>query len=192
MNREVTYANDKCGKPIIPFVVSAIPDEVQENNPLFIILAMEKQILNSTCTWDMKVLIPYLNKAFGSSGQIAGSLAGASKGATGQQVNYKLSNAKTKSDEGVEQATRLTVSTPARQRSGKLESADTGSRQVSIDCSNYHSTAGGRNGMATFQYIAQDGSGHEKRGTVVAGDRSGAIAAIRAQGLMPTALGEIK
>ena len=46
--------------------------------------------------------------------------------------------------------------------------------------------------MATFQYIAKDSSGQEKRGTVEAGDRSGAIAAIRAQGLMPTALGEVK
>jgi len=46
--------------------------------------------------------------------------------------------------------------------------------------------------MATFQYIAKDGSGQEKRGMVEAGDRSGAIAAIRAQGLMPTALGEVK
>ena len=46
--------------------------------------------------------------------------------------------------------------------------------------------------MATFQYIAKDGSGNERRGTIEAGDRSGAIAAIRAQGLMPTALGEVK
>ena len=46
--------------------------------------------------------------------------------------------------------------------------------------------------MATFQYIAKDSSGQEKRGMVEAGDRSGAIAAIRAQGLMPTALGEVK
>ena len=46
--------------------------------------------------------------------------------------------------------------------------------------------------MATFQYIAKDGSGNERRGTIDAGDRSGAIAAIRAQGLMPTALGEVK
>lgn len=46
--------------------------------------------------------------------------------------------------------------------------------------------------MATFQYIAKDGSGAERRGTIEAGDRSGAIAAIRAQGLMPTALGEVK
>ncbi|MGN0852848.1 MAG: type II secretion system F family protein [Kiritimatiellia bacterium] len=46
--------------------------------------------------------------------------------------------------------------------------------------------------MATFQYIAKDGSGNERRGMIEAGDRSGAIAAIRAQGLMPTALGEVK
>ena len=46
--------------------------------------------------------------------------------------------------------------------------------------------------MATFQYIAKDSSGQEKRGMVEAGDRSGAIAAIRAQGLLPTALGEVK
>ena len=44
--------------------------------------------------------------------------------------------------------------------------------------------------MATFQYIAKDASGNETRGTVEAGDRSSAIAAVRAQGLMPTALGE--
>ena len=46
--------------------------------------------------------------------------------------------------------------------------------------------------MATFQYIAKDSSGQERRGMVEAGDRSGAIAAIRAQGLIPTALGEVK
>ena len=46
--------------------------------------------------------------------------------------------------------------------------------------------------MATFQFIAKDGSGQERRGTIEAGDRAGAIAAIRAQGLFPTALGEVK
>ncbi len=46
--------------------------------------------------------------------------------------------------------------------------------------------------MATFQYIAKDASGAERRGTVEAGDRSAAIAAVRAQGLLPTALGEVK
>ena len=46
--------------------------------------------------------------------------------------------------------------------------------------------------MATFQYIAKDASGAERRGTVEAGDRSATIAAVRAQGLLPTALGEVK
>ncbi|MCQ2390000.1 MAG: type II secretion system F family protein [Kiritimatiellae bacterium] len=46
--------------------------------------------------------------------------------------------------------------------------------------------------MATFQYIARDAAGGEKRGTIEAGDRASAIANIRAQGLMPTALGEVK
>jgi type IV pilus assembly protein PilC len=46
--------------------------------------------------------------------------------------------------------------------------------------------------MATFQYIAKDSSGAEKRGTIEAGDRNSAIAAVRAQGLLPTALGEVK
>jgi len=46
--------------------------------------------------------------------------------------------------------------------------------------------------MATFQYIAKDSAGNEKRGTVEAGDRNAAIAAVRAQGLLPTALGEVK
>lgn len=46
--------------------------------------------------------------------------------------------------------------------------------------------------MATFQYIAKDASGAERRGTVEAGDRNAAISAVRAQGLMPTALGEVK
>ena len=46
--------------------------------------------------------------------------------------------------------------------------------------------------MATFQYIAKDSTGAEKRGTVDAGDRSAAIAAVRALGLLPTALGEVK
>ena len=46
--------------------------------------------------------------------------------------------------------------------------------------------------MATFQYIAKDSSGAERRGTVEAADRNSAIAAVRAQGLLPTALGEVK
>ncbi len=46
--------------------------------------------------------------------------------------------------------------------------------------------------MATFQYIAKDAAGNETRGQVEAGDRNSAIAAVRAQGLMPTALGEVK
>ena len=46
--------------------------------------------------------------------------------------------------------------------------------------------------MATFQFIAKDSAGQERRGTIDAGDRAGAIAAIRAQGLFPTAIGEVK
>jgi len=46
--------------------------------------------------------------------------------------------------------------------------------------------------MATFQYIAKDSAGNETRGTVEAGDRNSAIASVRAMGLMPTALGEVK
>ena len=46
--------------------------------------------------------------------------------------------------------------------------------------------------MATFQFIAKDSAGQEQRGTIDAGDRAGAIAAIRAQGLFPTAIGEVK
>ena len=46
--------------------------------------------------------------------------------------------------------------------------------------------------MATFQYIAKDSSGAERRGTVEASDRNAAIASVRAQGLLPTALGEVK
>ena len=46
--------------------------------------------------------------------------------------------------------------------------------------------------MATFQYIAKDSAGNETRGTIEAGDRNSAIAAVRAQGLFPTALGEVR
>ena len=46
--------------------------------------------------------------------------------------------------------------------------------------------------MAIFQYIAKDSSGNETRGQVEAGDRNAAIAAVRAQGLLPTAIGEVK
>ena len=46
--------------------------------------------------------------------------------------------------------------------------------------------------MATFQYIAKDSAGNETRGQIEAGDRNSAIAAVRAQGLLPTALGEVK
>ena len=46
--------------------------------------------------------------------------------------------------------------------------------------------------MAKFQYIALDGAGQEQRGTIEAGDRASAIAAIRAHGLFPSAIGEVK
>ena len=46
--------------------------------------------------------------------------------------------------------------------------------------------------MATFQYIAKDSAGGERRGTVEAADRNSAISAVRAQGLLPTAIGEVK
>lgn len=46
--------------------------------------------------------------------------------------------------------------------------------------------------MAKFQYIAKDGAGNEQRGTIEAADRASAIAAVRANGLMPTAIGEVK
>ena len=46
--------------------------------------------------------------------------------------------------------------------------------------------------MATFQYIAKDPSGNEMRGMVEASDRNAAIRAVQAQGLRPTALGEVK
>ena len=46
--------------------------------------------------------------------------------------------------------------------------------------------------MATFQFKAKDASGQEMRGQIEAGDRNSAINAIRAQGLMPTAIGEVK
>lgn len=46
--------------------------------------------------------------------------------------------------------------------------------------------------MAKFQYIALDGAGQEQRGTIEAGDRASAIAAIRANGLFPSAIGEVK
>ena len=46
--------------------------------------------------------------------------------------------------------------------------------------------------MATFQYIAKDSEGNETRGQVEAADRNSAIAAVRAQGLLPTAIGEVK
>lgn len=46
--------------------------------------------------------------------------------------------------------------------------------------------------MAKFQYIALDGAGQEQRGTIEAGDRASAIAAIRANGLFPSAISEVK
>lgn len=46
--------------------------------------------------------------------------------------------------------------------------------------------------MAKFQYIALDGAGQEQRGTIEAGDRASAIAAIRANGFFPSAIGEVK
>lgn len=46
--------------------------------------------------------------------------------------------------------------------------------------------------MAKFQYIALDGAGQEQRGTIEAGDRASAIAAIRANGLFPSAIGEVR
>ena len=46
--------------------------------------------------------------------------------------------------------------------------------------------------MATFQYIAMDAQGKEQKGTVDAADRAQAIAAVRAAGLFPSAIGEVK
>ena len=46
--------------------------------------------------------------------------------------------------------------------------------------------------MATFQYIAMDAQGKEQRGTVNAADRAQAISAVRAAGLFPSAIGEVK
>ena len=46
--------------------------------------------------------------------------------------------------------------------------------------------------MATFQYKAKDASGNETQGTVEAADRASAISSVRAMGLLPTALGEVK
>ena len=46
--------------------------------------------------------------------------------------------------------------------------------------------------MATFQYIAKDSAGNEVRGQIEAGDRNSAIAAVRAEGLIPTHLGEVR
>jgi len=46
--------------------------------------------------------------------------------------------------------------------------------------------------MAKFQYIALDAAGQQQRGTIEAPDRAQAIAAIRANGLFPNAIGEIK
>ena len=46
--------------------------------------------------------------------------------------------------------------------------------------------------MATFQDIAMDAQGKEQRGTVDAADRAQAIAAVRAAGLFPSAIGEVK
>ena len=47
--------------------------------------------------------------------------------------------------------------------------------------------------MATFQFIAKDAaSGQEVRGQIEAADRNSAIQNIRAQNLLPTAIGEVK
>ena len=46
--------------------------------------------------------------------------------------------------------------------------------------------------MAIFQFKAKDASGAETLGQIEAGDRNEAIAAIRAQGFFPTAVGEVK
>ena len=46
--------------------------------------------------------------------------------------------------------------------------------------------------MATFQYIAMDAQGKEQKGTIDAADRAQAIAAVRAAGLFPSAIGEVK
>ena len=46
--------------------------------------------------------------------------------------------------------------------------------------------------MATFQYKAKDAAGNEVRGQIEGVDRSDAIASVRAQGLEPTAIGEIR
>ena len=46
--------------------------------------------------------------------------------------------------------------------------------------------------MATFQFIAKDQDGNDFRGQVEAASRDEAIAAVRAQGIFPSALGEVR
>ena len=46
--------------------------------------------------------------------------------------------------------------------------------------------------MSVYQYIAKDSTGAQTRGQVEAADRASAIASVRAQGLFPLALGEVK
>ena len=46
--------------------------------------------------------------------------------------------------------------------------------------------------MAIFQYHAKDSAGNEVRGQIEAGDRNSAISAVRAEGLIPTAMGEVR
>ena len=46
--------------------------------------------------------------------------------------------------------------------------------------------------MAIFQYHAKDSAGNEVRGQIEAADRNSAISAVRAEGLIPTAMGEVR
>lgn len=65
VQREVNYALNTCHKPVIPFVIDRIPAAKKESNGVYISLQLEKQILNEELSWNMEVLLPYLEKAFG-------------------------------------------------------------------------------------------------------------------------------
>lgn len=65
VQREVNYALNTCHKPVIPFVIDRIPEAKKESNGVYISLQLEKQILNEELSWNMEVLLPYLEKAFG-------------------------------------------------------------------------------------------------------------------------------
>lgn len=74
VRREVRYAMDKCGIPVIPYTVSLVSRAKKDTDSVYASLLLEKQILNEDLSNDMSVILPYVEQAFSGEGQKKGDV----------------------------------------------------------------------------------------------------------------------